>query len=275
MSSLKMLERDCIEELFGMSSGFVLDFSNRTFAEFLRESAHTDIYSEKYAFNGESKAKRLRAFIEIEPDAPVGKVIADLLEYWKYRTPQPDSKQSKLAERAELVVERLLGRHVRPVDSGQEFLRKDFGPISFQRIPSAAPLITILEARMHEAVLCLQADAPLAVIFHCGSILEGLLLGVATAHPQHFNQAPNAPKDKIGDVKRLHDWTLANLIDVACELGHLKLDVKKFGHALRDFRNYIHPYEQMSSRFAPDVHTAQICLQVLRAAVASLGGVRP
>jgi hypothetical protein len=50
----------------------------------------------------------------------------------------------------------------------------------------------------------------------------------------------------------------------------LGLDVKKFSHALRDFRNYIHPYEQMASRFNPDAHTAQICFQVLRAAISAL-----
>jgi hypothetical protein len=75
-------------------------------------------------------------------------------------------------------------------------------------------------------------------------------------------------------VKQFSEWTLAQFIDVACELGYLKLDIKKFGHALRDFRNYIHPYQQMSSRFDPDHHTAEICLQVLRAAIAGLSGNR-
>ena len=75
-------------------------------------------------------------------------------------------------------------------------------------------------------------------------------------------------------MKAFPDWSLAQMIDVACELGYLKIDVRKFSHALRDFRNYIHPYQQMSSQFAPDKHTAEICIQVLRAAIASLGGSR-
>lgn len=274
MSSLKMLERDCIEELFGMGSGYVMDFSNRTFSEFFRESARVDIYSEKYAANGDSKAKRLRTFIGLEADPLVGKTLSDLLEYWRYKTPQPNTKETALAERAKQVVERLVGKSVSPRDSGQEFLKQDFGPIAFQKIPTAGPLVTILESRLSEAIRCLKADSPLAVIFHCGGILEGLLLGLASANPQQFNQAPNSPKDKAGNVKQLHEWTLAQFIDVACELGYLKLDVKKFSHALRDFRNYIHPYEQMSARFNPDKHTAEICLQVLKAAIASLSGSR-
>lgn len=274
MSSLKMLERECLEELFGMGGGYVMDFSNRTFSEFFRESARADIYADKYAKNGDSKARRLRAFIELESDAVVGKVISDLIEYWRYKTPQPGAKEAALAARAKQVVERLLGRTVGVRDSGEEFLKQNFGQISLQKIPTTGPLAPILESRLAEAVRCLKADSPLAVIFLCGSILEGLLLGVASANAQQFNQAPNSPKDKVGSVKQFHEWTLAQFIDVACELGHLKLDVKKFGHALRDFRNYIHPYEQMSARFDPDKHTAQICLQVLRAAIANLSGER-
>jgi len=215
-------------------------------------------------------AKRLRTFIELESDLLVGKTLADLLEYWRYKAPQPDAKEATLAERAKQVVERLLGKSVSPRDSGQEFLRQDFGPVVFQKIPNAGPLVPILESRLSEATRCLKADSPLAVIFHCGGILEGLLLGLASANPQQFNQAPNSPKDKAGKMKQLHEWTLAQFIDVACELGYLKLDVKKFSHGLRDFRNYIHPYEQMSARFNPDKHTAEICLQVLKAAIASL-----
>lgn len=274
MSSLKIVERQCFEELFGMSSGYVLDFNNPTFSEFFRESARVDIYAEKYAINGDSKAKRLRAFLELEPDQLAGKVLSDLLEYWRFKAPQASSRDEHLASQAERIVERLLGKSVQPKASAAEFLKQDFGPIALQRIPSVGPLAPVLEARLSEASRCLQADAPLAVIFHCGSVLEGLLLGVASTHPQAFNQAPSSPKGKDGKVRPFQDWTLAQFIDVSCEVGVLKLDVKKFSHGLRDFRNYIHPYQQMSSGFSPDRHTAEICLQVLKAAIASLCGSR-
>jgi len=274
MSGLKIQERESLEELFGMSSGYVMDFSNRTFGEFFRESVRVEIYSEKYSVNGDSKAKRLRAFIELENDQLVGKALADLLDCWRYKTSEPNAKEKLLLGRADELVEKLLGRVVQPKDSKKEFLGKDFGSLSIKKIPSVGPLESILEARLAEAIKCLQSDAPLAVVFHCGSILEGLLLSVAIANPKEFNQAPNAPTDKSGQVRQFQDWTLAQFIDVSCELGYLKLDVKKFGHALRDFRNFIHPYEQMATKFNPDKHTAEICLQVLKAAIASLGGQR-
>ena len=78
----------------------------------------------------------------------------------------------------------------------------------------------------------------------------------------------------MGKVKRFQDWTLAQFIDVAADLGILKPDVQKFSHGLRDFRNYIHPYEQLVSHFTPDEHTATVCYQVLKAALASIAGDR-
>ncbi len=274
MSSLKLVDRDCIEQLLGMAGGYVLDFSNRTFSEFFRETVGVDIYAEKYAFNGDSKAKRLRAFIERENDQLVGKVLSERLDYWRYKSPTPTPNDSALLERANRSVEKLLGKQAQQKDSGNEFLKKDFGAVSLSQISSAGPFILVLEGRIAEAVRCAEADSPLAVIFHCGSVLEGLLLGVACANPREFNQAPNSPRDPSGKVRQFHEWTLAQLIDVACELDYLGLDVKKFSHALRDFRNYIHPYQQLSSGFNPDRHTAEICLQVLKAAIASLGRQR-
>ena len=93
------------------------------------------------------------------------------------------------------------------------------------------------------------------------------MLGVALSNPQLFNSANSSPKTKEGKVKQFHLWTLSNFIDVAAEIGLLKEDVKKFSHALRDFRNYIHPFEQMSSNFYPDERTTKICLQVLNAVI--------
>jgi hypothetical protein len=108
------------------------------------------------------------------------------------------------------------------------------------------------------------------VIFLAGSSLEGILLGIASSSPKEFNQSEVSPKDKTGKVLPFHQWTLNNFIDVAYDTGRIKEDVKKFSHSLRDFRNYIHPYEQVSSKFNPDEQTARICWQVLKAAIFQL-----
>jgi hypothetical protein len=269
-----MLEKTYFEDLFGMETGYVMDFSNAKFAAYIADAASIDIYDERYAQYGDSKAKRLRAFWDIGNDQVVGKVLSELLRYWNYRNPEPSEEDSELASECRKAAQRLLSYEKEAGIPEEEFLRRDLSEVSFDSINVDASLIPILESRFAEAQKCLENGAPLSAIFMCGSILEGLLLGIASANPKEFNTCTCSPKDSSGKVKRFHRWSLAQFIDVACQLDYLTLDVQKFSHALRDFRNYIHPYEQMRSSFAPDEHTAEICVQVLRAAVASLSGER-
>ncbi|WP_304263616.1 hypothetical protein [Kallipyga massiliensis] len=131
----------------------------------------------------------------------------------------------------------------------------------------------IIRKRILEVEQCIKHDAPLAAIFLIGSSLEGVLLGVSAQYPRQFNCAQTAPKFQ-GKVKPFQDWNLHDLINVAFEIGALREDVKQFSHTLRDFRNYIHPYEQLVSHFTPDVHTVLICRQVLRAAISQISEFR-
>lgn len=155
-----------------------------------------------------------------------------------------------------------------------EFLEKDFKKVNLDKIGLDSKLTDILKLRLNEIEKCIKADASLSVIFLCGSTLEGILLGLATKYPSDFNQAKSAPKDKEDKVKKLYEWTLNTFIDVSCELGFIKEDVKKFSHALKDFRNYIHPYQQLSSGFNPDEHTSKISWQVLKAAICQIGSAK-
>jgi len=155
-----------------------------------------------------------------------------------------------------------------------EFLKREFSEISLEKIGLDVVVTDTLKYRFAEIKKCLSVDAPLSVIFLAGSALEGILLGIASKYPKEFNQSKSSPKDKEGKVKQFPNWTLSNYIDVAYDVGLLMEDVKKFSHSLRDFRNYIHPYEQMSSGFNPDSHTAKICWQVLKAAIYQLSNFR-
>jgi len=87
MSDLTFIEKTKLERLFDMGGGYVLDFSNRTFQEFVADSVGLDIYTDKYEYMSGSKANRLRAFWANEPNQIVGKLINDLLDYCEeYKT---------------------------------------------------------------------------------------------------------------------------------------------------------------------------------------------
>ena len=271
MSTLKAHEKVILERLFDRG-GYVLNFTDRTFSEFFREH-HLDINDEKYRFKGTSKMNRLRAFLEIESDPLVGKVIEALLEYACAIEQVNEEDQKKAVD----IINRLLGKTSevkQELKTEQDFLRQEFTNIDWVRLNIDVQLQPVIEQRIEEIQKSLSAQATLAVIFLCGSTLEGLLLDAATKKPQQFNQAVSAPKDKEGNVRSFHDWSLDALINVTHEVGILSLDVKKHSHSLKDFRNYIHPRQQAVQQFKPDMHTAKISWQVLQAAIASLSGQR-
>ncbi len=80
MSSLTYTEKAKLEKLLGMSSGYVSNFSDTTFGHFFADDVGVDIHSDKYCKGG-SKARKLRAFWEIESDYLVGKAIVALVQY--------------------------------------------------------------------------------------------------------------------------------------------------------------------------------------------------
>ena len=80
MAILSFQEKQLIEKVFGMGGGYVLNFTNREFEEFMKDVVSYNIY-QKYP--GLSKAKMLRRFIEDESDAYVGKMIILLINYMK------------------------------------------------------------------------------------------------------------------------------------------------------------------------------------------------
>ena len=155
----------------------------------------------------------------------------------------------------------------------EDFLKQDFD-VNIDNLRLDTNINEIIKCRLCEVEACIRTEASLAAIFMIGSILEGILLGIASSYPRQFNQAKCAPKDADKKVKSFPEWKLSNLIDAAAEIGILKQDVKKFSHVVRDLRNYIHPYQQMDSRFSPDNHTAMICFQVLKAAIYQIGEYR-
>ena len=148
-----------------------------------------------------------------------------------------------------------------------QFLKREFSNLSIDALGLEGGLVDVLNERAQEIERCFQSGAYLAVLILAGSTLEGLLLGIAGKYPRHFNQAQASPKDSDGKSMKFHQWNLNALIDVAAELKLIEHDTRKFSHTLRDFRNYIHPLQQMSAGFTPRETTAKISLQVLKSAL--------
>jgi len=140
----------------------------------------------------------------------------------------------------------------------------------FSMIIDDSSLNDILGARWKEALKCIESEAYLSGVIMMGSILEGVLLTVVHKNPKESNIAKSAPRDGLGNVNKFWDWTLSDMIDVAHDLGWIRGDVKQFSHALRDYRNMVHPWHQRAKGEKPDEDTCKICWQVVVAATNDL-----
>ena len=81
MSDLSNMEKRKFERLLEMGNGYILNFSNRTFEEFVLDSTSRAIYDSRYDYGSGSKANRLRGFWAAEGNVVVAKLMGDMLSY--------------------------------------------------------------------------------------------------------------------------------------------------------------------------------------------------
>jgi hypothetical protein len=80
MVNFKPLQMNLLDDVLKMGGGYVLSFSNQTFAEFFFEELGIDINDEKYSVRGESKGKRMRYFLQTAPRPIAAKALNVLWE---------------------------------------------------------------------------------------------------------------------------------------------------------------------------------------------------
>jgi hypothetical protein len=83
MSDLTPLEKRKYEKVLQMGGGYVLNFSNRTFQEFVLDTVNREIYAASYDYGSGSKANQLRGFWRIESNHIVGMLLNGLLNIYK------------------------------------------------------------------------------------------------------------------------------------------------------------------------------------------------
>lgn len=109
MAELSFTDKNKLEKLFEMKSGYVLNFTDRTFEAFVKDSTGQDIFDSKYDYASGSKANRLRAFWSVESDHIAGKLIHDLLIY--LGDERPDIVNSALFNNGCTIALKLLGNN--------------------------------------------------------------------------------------------------------------------------------------------------------------------
>lgn len=81
MRNIRTIDMMFLDDLFEMHGGYVLDFSNRTFALFFADELNIDIDHPNYEKDGTSKGRRLRCLLQTVEKATVVRVLNALWEY--------------------------------------------------------------------------------------------------------------------------------------------------------------------------------------------------
>ncbi len=113
------------------------------------------------------------------------------------------------------------------------------------RLRMSADFERIILDRWAEACALENAGAYRMALIEYGSVLEGLLLARMEADLKAANTAKAAPKDNQLKTIPVAKWTLTTLLAVAHELGWLSRSVQDVHGLVRDYRNYVHPREEL------------------------------
>jgi len=81
MSNIKASDMRAVDRVFEMEAGYVLDFSDRTIADFFLDEINIDFRDSRFEANGTSKAKRLRTLLQLVDRGTAARVLRELLKY--------------------------------------------------------------------------------------------------------------------------------------------------------------------------------------------------
>lgn len=111
MVALLRQDRRVIEDLLGMSGGYVMDLSNREFATLIMDELSIDGEAPIYAARGGSKANRLRAILSEANADEAARLLRALWEHREHRRWTPgeivENRPREVKARFMAVVERL------------------------------------------------------------------------------------------------------------------------------------------------------------------------
>lgn len=102
-ATIRSIDMQIIDKIFGMEDGYVLDFSDRSMAQFFAEDLNIDIDHLRYRDEGSSKAKRLRCFLRKEDTNTAVRVLNALWEYREARRALTGQKETVANAHAQLL----------------------------------------------------------------------------------------------------------------------------------------------------------------------------
>ncbi|MGH8904071.1 MAG: hypothetical protein ACRDYA_20925 [Egibacteraceae bacterium] len=101
-----------------------------------------------------------------------------------------------------------------------------------------------------------------------GSLVEGALLAVLT-------ERDSAIRAQMKKGRPAQGLGLSVLIDMADKRGYIARDAKDFAHVMRQYRNFVHPRQQLDFNVPCDTDTVAACWHAGIMALNDLGSIPP
>ncbi len=123
---------------------------------------------------------------------------------------------------------------------------------------SDSALRTIIERDYAEIQKAYVSECWKSGIILCGGAIEAILTDLLIQNETAAKAAKSAPKNS--DITR---WDLSYLINVAVELPLVSVGIEKLSHPIREYRNLVHPGNELRNNLRFDAEEAKIAVEVL------------
>ncbi len=123
---------------------------------------------------------------------------------------------------------------------------------------SNSNLKAIIERDYEEIQRAFISNCWKSVIILCGGIIEAILTDLLLSNKAIAIVAKSAPKEN--DIAR---WDFSKLIDVSVELKLVSAGMQKLSHPLREYRNLVHPSNEIRNQLSFNTEEAKIAVEVL------------
>ncbi|TCP53051.1 hypothetical protein EV191_105114 [Tamaricihabitans halophyticus] len=127
-----------------------------------------------------------------------------------------------------------------------------------RRLIADETTVRVLLRRIGETRICEQGGAHTMAVIGIGSVVEGMLLALLQERDERVRDHQEFI-DRDGRTVRERQPRLETLIDTAHARGWIQLDAKNFIHAVRNFRNFIHPRKELAELPDFDADSVKLC----------------
>lgn len=152
-----------------------------------------------------------------------------------------------------------------------EFLRKEFQGYTRSKVgkrlkrvcDTREDLRQILLRDVSDAARCYAHGLWKSCVVLCGGAIEGILTSLLESRQSDEVDNAYTKIRKSQKPKPLKDYTLEDKLDVAKQLGILVKGSASYGHGTRNYRNYVHPAEELKIGYPLGQREARIALDLV------------